>query len=248
MTAPKLKPWIDEGAIYYRKDIKYNDKITFKQPTVGEVLDMGEREYFSVARGLVSIPSDKKSELFDVGIDWMTISDFQLFCSIAPQFSIDETRLLLGDINLQEFELCERKDNGEMVLYNSTTDCIIDRYVYQHISDYICKLHGFELKPEVAVNEMTKRVLIEVDRDDKEIAKNKPYQSILIPTISFLVNSQGFKHDEFEVREMGIYSFFDSLKRITLIKKIDQLYAGLYSGTVDQKSIKSTDVDYLRAF
>ena len=66
---------LDTLGLYFGDPYVINDYITVYQPTIGEVAKYGERKYFSMVHTLTAIPSDMKSQLFDLGIDWEEISD-----------------------------------------------------------------------------------------------------------------------------------------------------------------------------
>jgi len=237
---------LDELQLYFKKDYVINDNIILKQPTIGEIVGFGEKKYFSIAQNLIIIPSDIKSVLFDSGIDYEKITDFELFILMSKNYTPGDTRLLLGDINLSEFETGKRKDNDETVLYNTNTGVIIDRYIYLLIVKYICTLHGFKQKIEKSANEFTKKILIDEDRENRLRNKEKEPKSILLPLISSMINSNGFKYNSKEVLNIGLYEFMDSVKRIGLIKNVDYLMNGIYAGSLDTNAIKKTELDWMK--
>ena len=55
----ELKLEIDELKLYFGYDYNIGD-ITIHQPTIGEIIDYGEQEYYSMVHCLTSIPSDAK--------------------------------------------------------------------------------------------------------------------------------------------------------------------------------------------
>ena len=56
-----------------------NDNIKIRHPTLGEICEFGEQEYYGMATALVCNPSAYKVALFDMGLDYTTISDFDFF-------------------------------------------------------------------------------------------------------------------------------------------------------------------------
>ena len=44
--------------LYFGDDYIINDKIKIHQPTIGEIVDYGEAEYFSMVHTITAIPSD----------------------------------------------------------------------------------------------------------------------------------------------------------------------------------------------
>ena len=51
---------IDELAMYMGRDLTIGDKLRVHQPTIGEIVDYGEREYFNMVQMICAIPSDMK--------------------------------------------------------------------------------------------------------------------------------------------------------------------------------------------
>ena len=110
--------YYDTCRMYFGKDYKINDKITLKSPSVGDIIDFGEREYYSMVYTLTCIPSDMKSQLEDMGINYMNISDFELFILLTRSLKKEQTCLLLGDLDLSQFDVKINQENGEMCLYD----------------------------------------------------------------------------------------------------------------------------------
>ena len=81
--------------VYFGDEYKVNDKITIHQPTIGEIIDLNEREYWNLIYSLTAIPSDFKSELDDVGKDYMKVSDIEMFHSITRTLPSEKTQLRL---------------------------------------------------------------------------------------------------------------------------------------------------------
>lgn len=241
-----FKNWPDEMSLYFRQDIPINERIVLKQPTIGDIVAFGEARYFSMAKTLVTIPSDLKPELFDIGIDYETLPGFDLFCMLTAGLTNDDTRLLLGDVDFRNFVLCVDKRNDEKILYDEKTDTIIDRRIYMLITKYVCKLHGFKQKVEHAANKFTKKIMIEDDRMRKEMERKKPYESSLLPIVSSLVNSPGFKYDSQSVMRIGIYELRDSIERIQIIRNADALLHGIYGGMIDTSKINKKELDWTR--
>ena len=75
---------IDELKLYRGDDYVINDKIVIRQPLIGEIVDYGEKQYFRMIQGLCSTPSDMMVELTEMGYDFVTMDDFELFKMISP--------------------------------------------------------------------------------------------------------------------------------------------------------------------
>lgn len=236
----------DELSLYFGDDYKINEKIIIHQPTIGEIIEYGEQKYFSMVSTLCSIPSDLKSFLWDNGIDWEKISDFDYFCLICTGFKKSETNILFGDIDFSGMKKYVDKTNDEIVLADIPNKVRIDRLIYQKMIDYIRYMHNIVPKVEHAQNEHTKKFLIDLDRQDKARLKESKPKSVLKPLISSMLNIPGFKYKKSELREVGIVEFMDSVQRVQIIMSTNALMNGVYSGMVDTKKINKEEFNFMR--
>lgn len=236
---------LDELLLFRGKDYVINDKISIHHPTLNEIADYGEQEYYGLVSRLTCVPSDYKVQLFDMGVDYEEISEFDMFALMCNGLEVDETYILFGDLNFAGLKLMQHNNTGEMMLYNYEQDFVIDRCVYEIIVEYLRKIHGFEKNIEMAGNKYTKQILIDEARNLQEQNKNKPYKSMLIPLISALTNTADFKYSHSTVWDLPIYVFMDSVKRIQKIKNYNYLMQGAYSGNVDTKKISKDELNWL---
>jgi hypothetical protein len=235
---------VDPLKLYFGDPYVVNQYVTIFQPTIGNIIDYGEKEYYSMINLITAIPSDMKSQLWDSGIDWMQISDFQLFLLLYSSLSQEQTRIILGDIDLQRMKPVENLQNGEVILRDSVTGAIIDELAYKTMSAYLCKLHNLTKKVEKAGNKYTKQVLIDEDRQKKEYGAKQPYKSFLMPLVSAIKVRQSYTRDY--IRNMGLYEFFDDINRSQIIVSTDALLSGAYSGMMDTSKIKKSEFNWMR--
>lgn len=237
---------VDPLKLYFGEPYVVNKYITIFQPTIGDIIEYGEREYYSMIQTITAIPSDMKSTLWDMQprIDWTQITDFQLFLMLSQSLSQKQTEIILGDIDLQRMKPVENLQNGEIVLRDPITGAIIDELAYKTMSAYLCKLHNLTKKVEKAGNKFTKQVLIDEDRQKKEYGANQPYKSFLMPLISAVKVRQAYTKDY--VKNMGLNEFFDDLSRLQIIINTDALLSGSYSGMMDTSKIKKSEFNWLR--
>ena len=155
---------VDELQLYFGDDYIINDHIVITQPTIGEVVAYGEASYFSTVHTLCSIPSDLKSQLWDMGLDWCEVEDFELFMMLSQTLTPDKTGILFGDLDFSKLRPFQNSQNGDIVLANKDTGVIIDKMIYLRIMSYLRKLHNLKPKIEKAANKITKKILIDEDR------------------------------------------------------------------------------------
>lgn len=238
---------IDELKIYRGNDIAITDKILIKQPTLGEICDYGEKEYWFMVHTLTSVGADMKFQLHDIGIDYTKIDDYTLFSNILCQgFPVEKTFILFGDLDFSKFKLFQKKDSDDIVMYNQTDDIIFDGYTYMLFADVLRRIHMIKRNSQLPANESTKQILIDDDREAYEMSKNKPFYSQLRNIISSMINREGFKGNHETVWDMKINAFLDSAKRIQRIKDADLLLQSGYSGYgVDLNKISNKKLDWL---
>lgn len=235
---------VDELLLYFGDDYQVNKYITLHQPKIGEIVAFGEQGYFSMVQTITAIPSDMKSRLWDMNLDWTKLEDFQLFMMLTPTFSKDKTCILFGDIDFQSLTPHKHPQNDMVFLADEKTGVIIDELAYKKITAYLCSAHNITKKVEKAANEYTKKILIDEDRQKIEYNSKQPYKSFLKPLISAVKCRQGYTLDY--VRNMGIVEFMDEVNRLQIIVNSDALLQGAYSGMVDTSKIPKKDFDWLR--
>lgn len=71
---------VDELKLYRGSDIVITDKIIVTQPTIGQIVDFGEKRYFHAVQCLTGVGADFKWQLWDYfEKDYTTVDDFELF-------------------------------------------------------------------------------------------------------------------------------------------------------------------------
>lgn len=241
---------VDELKLYCGSDIKINDYIHIHQPTIRQICELcGEENYFNIVNTICSVGADLKWQLNELGIDYTKIDDYELFYSILSR-SLDnqKTKILFGDIldfsvmkayidkNTQQVIMIQQLDDGSFIK--------IDKVAYLRIVTALRKIHKIKRNNEKPGNEYTKQALIEDSLYKYKKNKNKPYESFLLPLISTLVNTEGFKRDDNSVFDMKIYPFMDSVARIPHAQKANLLLQSGYSGFgIDLKKIDKNELN-----
>ncbi len=241
----------DELAVYRGKDFIVSEYIKIHQPTIDEIYDYGERDYYSMIYNLTATPQNMKSELWDMEprIDYTKITPFELFCymlhNLYPQ---NKTSIIFGDLDLTKFKITPRKDTGDLMLFQTinNTPVIIDEFTYNVITDFLRQVHIIEKDEKLPANNTTKMILIDDAREERLKNRNKDYHSQLKNLISAMINCEEFKYNHSEVWDMKINAFMDSVKRILKIKNANLLLQSAYSGFcgVNLKDVKK-QIDWL---
>ena len=240
--------------MYFGEPYMVNEKIAIKLPTVGEIIKFDDRKYYSIVSTLCSIPSDMKSFLFDAGIDYEEISDFDFFRLMSRVFTAEDMKILMYNpetnepVDFTQFGDYMNQDTQRACMYNPITEQIIDDMAYVKISGYLRKAHNIVPKVEKAANKTTKRILIQLDREDREKrAKEGNHQSVLMPMISAMMRYPGFKYKSSELKECGIYEFMDAVVGASIYIQSTALLQGSYSGMIDTSKINKKQFDWTRS-
>ena len=235
---------VDELRLYFGDDIKIADGVVLKSPTVGQVVDYGEASYFSVMQTLCATPSSMKVQLDDAKLDWMKVTDWQLFQMVCQSFTPDQTSIVLGDLDLSQLKPHPVGETEEIVLANDDQTIIINEIMYNVLVTYLRKMHGFKKQVDKAGNSMTRKVLLNLARQDAKMAAKKPYKSFLLPLVSSLQGRQKYTKDY--IRNMGIYEFMNQISRAQIIVQADAALQGSWSGMVDTKKIPKETFDWMK--
>ena len=102
-----------------------NKEICILQPKIGDILTFGEKDFYSMLYTFVANPTSYRLQLWDMGLDWNKISDFELFCLLVNGVDTNASKIIFGDLDFKQFHLF-RKDISDndpvIVLYNPMQD------------------------------------------------------------------------------------------------------------------------------
>ena len=113
---------IDDLQIYRGKDIRITDKIVVTQPTIDQIIEFGEKKYFSTVHCLTGVGADFKWQLWDYcGIDYTKIDDFELFKkliwkSLSSRKHIYKELMENQDKYEEELKKIRKEDLDEMLV------------------------------------------------------------------------------------------------------------------------------------
>jgi hypothetical protein len=235
---------VDDLKLYIGDDFIINNNIRVLQPTIREIAEFGERDFFSVVHTITAIPSDMKSQLWDMGLDWMEVDDFELFVMLTQTLTPNRTSLLFGDLDFSKLRPFNHPHiEGEIILADKETGILIDKMIYLKIVSYLRKAFNITPKIEKAANKMTKKILIEEDRKKIELNKDKPFKSFLLPLISSVKVKQGYTKEY--VLNMGYVELMNEVARLQVIHNADHLLSGVYAGTIDMKKIDKKSLNWM---
>lgn len=250
--------------LYFGDPYQVSDKIQILQPTIGGILEydrrFGESEFWSMLNVFIGNTTSYRLLLWDMGIDWNEISDFQLFSLLIKTLKVENTEILFGDLDLSSFDAYmkqipneeesddeeESEPKQEMILWNPELDIEINEDIYNNIALYIRTMFNIFPKIEKAKGKTTKKWIIEEDRMNLANAKKEDTTSTFLPLIESCCCHAGFKYKKNELREVGIYEFMRDVQRLQVYESTTALLKGMYSGFIDTKGIDKEEFDFMR--
>ena len=227
--------------------------IVIKQPTIGDIIELGEKRYYSSLNCFITNTTGFRLQLWDQGIDWNEVSDFELFMLLIGTAEPDIYHTFLPDLDLSKFMMYQKQlpDSKPIkVLYDTENKIEINEQVYFHLSQYLRNVFNIFPEEKMTKDKTLKKWFIQKDRAEIENAKYKKQKdedSGLLPLISACCNHPGFKYKSSELKQLGIFQFYDSVKRLQVYESTTALQKGMYSGFVDSKGIKTEDYNFMRA-
>lgn len=230
--------------LLYQHSIPIAQGINLYVPTVGEVLD-NEASYYSLVSLFTAMPIDLMVQLDDAGIDFTTLNEYDLFILLFPGLKTQDTKLILGELDLSKFEIGLSEDNGEVVLVNRADKLVIDRAIHGLIADNLRNIHHIEKDVRKPANEEAKKYIIKRARDKLRRKKNRKEDSQLETLIVAMVNTEQFKYNYETVRDISIYQFNESVRQIVAKVDYEHRMHGVYAGTVDVKDLSQDELTWL---
>lgn len=242
----------DPLAMYFREDYIVKG-IRIVQPTIGDILKIGERNFYSGLSPFLYNSTSIRVALWDMPqrIDWCKVKDIEVF-NMLKSLLTDKSaiRLLFPNYEIEEMKLIKIKDqNSDEVkeyLFDEKNDFFLEEKDFIEIAEYIRTLLNMHPKVEMAKGKTTKQWMIDEDRMNAAQNLGKKDSSTLLPLVSACVNHPGFKYKLQELRDVGIYEFMDSAQRLQIYESTKALLQGSYSGFCDTSKVPKEELNFMR--
>lgn len=251
----------DKLQLYFGDNYKINvdgadGEIIMKQPSIGDIVRIGQKKYYSTLNVFTTNTTAFRLQLWDQGVDWNKMSDFELFMNLVGTAEKEVYSTFLPHIDFANFGMYEKhmpgSDKVVKVLYDQEHKIEINEEVYFHISQYLRNVFSISPDEKLTTDTIMKQWFIEKDRRElrnKEMKKKNGADddSGLLPLISACCNHPGFKYTSGALRNIGVYQFYDSVKRLQIYESTTALQKGLYSGMIDGSKIKAEDYNFMKS-
>ena len=252
---------VDKLKVLSGEPIKISDLLTIYQPTLREIKDVGEQKVLNTLWMMCSCAWDMPSAFDDMGIDFMSVPDWEFFIQTVQSFPLEITRLVFGDLDFQKLKpmklkLNEDDEEPQIVLINIEEPMIIGETTYQPLQyifteelyhlmiPYVREMIGFQHKGRKAANRATAKILIMDDRRQRNRHKDDPYESMFHNGIISLVNTEEVPYTYATVLDITMYQFTKSLIQIQGKKQACAMLQGSMSGFVDTSKIPSINFQW----
>lgn len=256
----KITHKFDQLKMYFGEPFEVGNGITILQPTVGQILEVGESDFYGTLYIFIANPTTYRVQLWDMGVDWNKIKDYELFMMLVKNVKPEISHVMFGDIDFTGFQpysktVVKTNDDGEEeqvqvpTLYNKELDIELSEDDYILIAEYLSVMFNIYPKIESAKGKLTKQSIIEEEKMNLEARaeKGETEESGLLSLVSACVNHPGFKYKLQELREVGICQFMDSVQRLQVYESSTALLKGMYSGFVDGKKISNDSYNWMRS-
>ena len=242
----------DQLRMYFKEDYVVKG-ITIKQPTIGDILSIGEEKFYSDLSPFLYNSTSIRVMLWELPqrIDWCKVKDIEVFNMLKKIQNTENSaiRLFFPEYKIEYMKLLqyqeEDSDTPQLCLYDEENGFTLKESEYMEIAEYIRTLLNIHPKIEKAKGKTTKQWMI--DEDKMNLAqKDIKNTSTLLPLISACINHPGFKYKLQELRDVGIYEFMDSVQRLQIYESTRALLGGSYSGFCDMSKIPQDQFNFMR--
>jgi len=241
--------YIDEWQLISGKDIKINDNIFIKHPKMKELFDIGEDNYYKAIGLFIATPYDYMVELYDSGILYTEINEWELFLNLFNAKTYrDNYKLIIGNY---DFDVYKREEYDDMILYCSKYDFIIDELIYKKISLYLKIINNIPLKNQINPSKdkkYAKLLITELVKDERykrkrrqNLQQNK--RNILLDYVNKMVWGANKSYDE--IFDMTLYQFKQGIKILNSQKNYNEIKLAYFTGNCDTKKININNYDWL---
>ena len=230
-----------------RKNYTLSNGLKIHIPTLNEIRgenDYNEVEYFQLISPFICTSSDFMVELYDKGVNFQDLSDDYLFFAtlmVATDNKFDYRNLFEG-VGVCDFQVVEDV-NGSIYVFDEESKIIINREIYEEISDVLCKMHFREKKHKKYSNKFSFEKAIEFEKKRVQRAKERKRESELDSLILFATCNNGFKYNLENVGNLTIYDFYSSIRQLQKNEHVDNLFLGGYTGNLDLSKIAPDELN-----
>lgn len=221
-----------------------------KNITLGELSDYKDETFNIFAKTFCARPFDIAEVLYEVEIDYESLSKYDLFNSLFYE-EYQENKEFQEFVNkmflLEEGSiLVPHQVKNEFFYFNSSTGVtVISERNIGELESLFKKMFGYEnRKEEKFINKMTKEAYLEDLLDMRKIEnKMKKSQPSIFDTVEAIVRKTSYTYET--IWSLTFLQYNLLLVSVINEQEFKNVMTGIYSGTIDSKSINLSRFNWL---
>lgn len=152
----ELKMFFCEPYLIKMENGKY---IEITQPSIGDILKLGDRKVYSSISPFVSNSTSYRVQLWDAGIDWNKLSDYELFISLVPH--INNVDFLFKKVDfIENFDCNEEISDKEIIFENKRYNKIYNNIDFSRLCAYVKENNSVENIKEIVLYDPEQEIII----------------------------------------------------------------------------------------
>ncbi len=274
----KIKALFDDLFLLSGENLIINDNIFVKHPSVQDIWNLGDKincdkTYSLILSNILCDPYDHMVMLDDYGIDYETITAFDVFVlkwqqllhtyiknkEIFDGFNYNPLSEMIYSLNFflnsDSFQLLKDEAKDEYYLKNPYAEnYIITKSIFNYIVEFVAQINNISSKDRIKPkNKFAKQVLIEDKREelnrlikkkDSEPEKEKP-NSFIAQYVKAACFTGENGINIFNVKKVKLYPLIMACKKHNDLMGYNFLMSAIYGGTIDSKKIKTEDFNWM---
>lgn len=254
-----------KGFMMSGRDFKLTDSLTLHHPSVNDIYRinngyMSEQLYWSYVSSLMCDPYTNMVMLDDMGRDFMKTSPFEILILTLQNKGKEDFENHIGlmkkalELFLSEqhdFELAQYGDGNFCLLDRKNENCQINEPIFHCIYEWLLSVnkidHSKKIKP---ADENARRILLEDARAEiRKAGRRKQKKDADTEFFGNLMSSICFGGNgsatPFNIMDYKIYWLLENQSVISRKQHSDNLFRGIYGGTISSKDIDKKDLDWM---
>ena len=276
-NAFKKKEIIPKIFLQSGNNLQVTNTITFKHPTIQDIFDIdkdhfglySENLYYAMVNVFLTDPYTYMVYLDDKGIDYETVSSFDVFCLLFNDYtariiSVNENstdvtlmELFKSSIYFKAFQFfmgienfyIAKDQNSNNILAYGNSQYLMNSSMYDVIAEFVKKVNGIpdedKIYPE---DEWAKQILIEDEREKIKKQAIKAKEDINHNRLGNLLSAVTWSCNggitPFNRNQLHMYDLIDGIHRTDKLLNYRNTMVGLYSGCVDKKKINFNELHW----
>lgn len=234
--------------LLFKDRVPVADGIEFHIHTIGEIMEFGEEQYFRSIALFLADPFDYMLPLHEMGVDYETINEFELFVTLMGQLSPETMQFLFDDTLSFEGMLLaqDHQNDDQLVLVDpENPERIFGPTTLFLLADVIRQVHYYEHEIKKAGNKAAKAYFLELAKKRARRKKNQVAKSVLEPLVLALVNAPEFPYDYNTCKDVTIYQFLSSVHKIPKRLLWNFIMHGVHVGMIDAQKLDWKELDWM---